>query len=125
MLGVLGNRRLELLQLLLRDKGGLTVDELSQRLEVTRNAVRQHLATLEQDGLVEAGSTRPTGGRPEQLYVLTRTGREFFPRQYSWFAQLMVEAIKSEAGARGLRKRLSALGAAVARQLREQYNPGL
>jgi len=124
MLAVLGNRRQELMRLLLRDKAGLTVDELSRRLEITRNAVRQHLASLEQDGLVEAGGSRPTGGRPEQLYVLTSAGREFFPRQYSWFAQLVVESIKSESGESGLRRRLAALGASVARQLRAQY-PGL
>ena len=118
MLAVLGNRRQELMRLLLRDKAGLTVDELSRRLEITRNAVRQHLASLEQDGLVEAGASRPTGGRPEQLYVLTSAGREFFPRQYSWFAQLVVESIKSESGESGLRRRLAALGASVARQLR-------
>ncbi len=124
MLAVLGNRRQEVLRLLLRTKSGLTVDELSRRLSITRNAVRQHLATLENDGLVAAGATRPTGGRPEQLYVLTDAGREFFPRQYSWFAQLVIESIKGEVGAEGLRRRLAALGAAVAKQLRAQH-PGL
>jgi predicted ArsR family transcriptional regulator len=124
MLDVLGKRQQELLRNLLRDKGGLTVDELSRRLSITRNAVRQHLAALENDGLVGPGVTRPSGGRPEQLYVLTEKGREFFPRQYSWFAQLVVESMKGELGAEGLRRRLGALGTAIARQLRAQH-PGL
>lgn len=113
-----------MLKLLLGNKAGLTVDELSRRLSITRNAVRQHVTAMENDGLVAPGSTRPSGGRPEQLYVLTEAGREFFPRQYSWFAQLIVDSIKAESGAEGLRRRLSALGAAVARRLRAQH-PGL
>ncbi len=118
---MLGNRRKDLLRHLLEEKTGLTVEELSQRVSISRNAIRQHLAGLEKDGLVTAGATRPTGGRPEQLYVLTDAGREFFPRQYSWFAQLVVDSIRDELGPEGLRKRLTALGTAVARRLRAQH----
>ena len=121
MLELLGNRRHELLKLLLRSKTGVTVDELSRRLNITRNAVRQHLAGLVADGLVAGGATRATGGRPERLYHLTDAGRESFPRRYSWFAGLMVESIKGEAGTDGLRRRLSALGTTVARKLRAAY----
>lgn len=121
MLKLPGNRRHELMRHLLRSKAGLTVVELSSRLDITRNAVRQHLAGLVADGLVVAGSTRPSGGRPERLYLLTGAGRESFPRRYSWFAELMVESIRSEAGSEGLRRRLSALGTSVARQLRGQF----
>jgi predicted ArsR family transcriptional regulator len=124
MLAILGNRQQELLKLLLRNKSGLTVVELSERLKITRNAVRQHVVALENGGLVTHGETRPSGGRPEQLYLLTDTGRELFPRHYSWFAQLVVESIKAEAGAEKLRERLGAMGADVARQLRSQH-PGL
>jgi predicted ArsR family transcriptional regulator len=121
MLEILGDRQKELLQSLLKTKSGLTVDALSERLRITRNAVRQHLAALERDGLVAAGATRPSGGRPRQLYVLTDKGKELFPRHYSWFAQLVVEALKREHGAEGLRERLAAIGASVGQQLRTQH----
>ena len=124
MLAVLGNRQQELLKLLLKHKAGLTVDEISERLEITRNAVRQHLAALENDALVVPGVTRPSGGRPEQLYVLTDAGKELFPRHYSWFAQLVLESIKQESGSEALRERLGAMGSAVAEQMRSRY-PGL
>ena len=124
MLELLGSRRHELLRCLGRSKSGVTVEELSQRLAITRNAVRQHLAVLVGDGLVALGTTRPSGGRPERLYVLTDAGRESFPRRYSWFAELMVESIKNELGADGLRRRLGALGVSVARRLRA-IHPGL
>ncbi|HAT29367.1 MAG TPA: transcriptional regulator [Janthinobacterium sp.] len=121
MLDTLGSRQKELLQLLLKDKAGLTVDELSARLAVTRNAVRQHLAALENDGLLEKGQTRPSGGRPEQLYMLSDKGRECFPRHYSWFAQLLLESVQQESGAAGLGDRLEAMGAKVGAQLRAQH----
>lgn len=123
MLEILGDRQKQLLKLLLKNKSGLTVDELSAGLSITRNAVRQHLAALESDGLIALGPTRPSGGRPRQLYALTDKGKEAFPRHYSWLAQLVLEAIKSEQGAEGLRKRLASIGSNVAAQLRAR-SPG-
>lgn len=124
MLAILGNRQQDLLKALLRSKGGLTVVELAERLGITSNAVRQHLAALENEGLVTHGESRPSGGRPEQLYVLTAAGQELFPRHYSWFAQLVVESIRQEAGPEALRERLEGMGTGVARQLLGQ-NAGL
>jgi predicted ArsR family transcriptional regulator len=124
VLDILGDRQKQLLELLLKNKSGVTVDELSKGLKITRNAVRQHLAALESDRLIALGPTRPSGGRPQQLYALTEKGREVFPRHYSWFAQLVLEAIKREHGAEGLRERLASIGSSVAAQLRTQ-SPGL
>lgn len=125
MIEILGDRQKQLMRMLLQHKAGRSVDELASGLKITRNAVRQHLATLARDGLVELlGATRPSGGRPQQLYALTDKGRELFPRHYSWFAQLAVEAIVREHGTEGLRKRLAAMGTGIAERLRTQH-PGL
>ncbi len=121
MLEIMGIRQKELLKLLLKHKAGLTVDELSAQLAITRNAVRQHLAAMENDGLVKKGVTRASGGRPEQLYVLTDKGHECFPRHYAWFAQLLIESVQREAGADGLGERLTAMGEHVGKQLRAQH----
>ena len=58
MLEILGIRQKELLKLLLKHKAGMTADELSTQLAITRNAVRQHLAALENDGLLKKSVTR-------------------------------------------------------------------
>ena len=50
----MSERQKQLLKLLRGSKPGLSVEELSKALEITRNAVRQHLATLEVGGLVLA-----------------------------------------------------------------------
>jgi predicted ArsR family transcriptional regulator len=116
-----GERRKQLLRHLLRHKTGAAVDELAAALGVTRTAVRQHLAALMRDGLVAAGASRASGGRPQQLFVLTEEGKEGFPRHYSWFAQLLVEEITKEHGAAGLRARLGRIAAGVVAQLQQQH----
>ena len=120
MAEVFRERRRLLLRHLLRNKGGATVDELGRALNVTRTAIRQHLASLMHDGFVAPGETRASGGRPQQLFVLTSKGREAFPRHYSWFAQLLIEAIAQEHGATGLRTRLGRIASAVVTQLRQR-----
>jgi predicted ArsR family transcriptional regulator len=113
----LGERQQQLLALLLSNKAGLTVDELSGELEITRNAVRQHLAALERDNLVRRGETKPSGGRPEQLYLLSSRGAEMFPRRYSWFSELLIEAMAADVGHDAVGDKLDQMGRAVALQL--------
>ncbi|HET6629071.1 MAG TPA: HTH domain-containing protein, partial [Woeseiaceae bacterium] len=80
MADIYGTRRKQLMRYLLRHKAGASIDELARTLGVTRTAVRQHLAALARDALVVPGAERPTGGRPQRLFVLTQEGREAFPR---------------------------------------------
>ncbi len=124
MADVYRSRRRLLLRHLLRNKTGATVDELAKSLGVTRTAVRQHLAASMRDGLVGRGSDRASGGRPNNLYVLTDAGKEEFPRHYSWFAQLLIDAISNEHGVAGLKTRLGRIAAAVVAQLRSSAPEG-
>ncbi len=117
MITLLGLRQQQLLTLLLQNKEGLTVENLSKRLGITDNAVRQHLTALERDGVVVKGEMQSTGGRPEQLYGLTSAGRELFPRHYSWFAELLISSVREEQGSEALRERLQGMGRAVGRQV--------
>jgi len=117
MITLLGLRQQQLLTLLLQNKEGLTVEDLSKGLGITDNAVRQHLTALERDGMVARGETQSTGGRPEHLYGLTIAGQELFPRHYSWFAELLVDSLREEQGNDALRKRLEGMGKAVGSQV--------
>ena len=67
---------------LLVRRSARTVDELAEALGLTRNAVREHLATLERDGLVHR-SGRRGNGKPAHLYSLTPEAAELFPRGYA------------------------------------------
>ncbi len=71
-------------------RGTSSVDELSQQLELTDNAVRSHLATLERDGLVERGGVIPGARKPHFAYQLTDEARHLFPKAYhALFNQLL------------------------------------
>jgi predicted ArsR family transcriptional regulator len=59
-----------------------TVNELAAALELTDNAVRAHLATLERDGLVHQSGTRPGFRKPNLTYELTPEAGQLFPKPY-------------------------------------------
>lgn len=117
MLEGLGRTQRDLLYALLHQPGGMSIDDLAQALAVTRTAVRQHLAALERDGLVQRGATRPTGRRPEQLHQLTDQARELFPRQYPLLANLLIEQVAGLLGHEALLALLQGLGRKLAADL--------
>jgi predicted transcriptional regulator len=57
--------------LLLKNKGPLSVNELTKELNITRSAIRKHLIFLEGKGLVCHAIKRQIIGRPTLLYKLT------------------------------------------------------
>lgn len=113
-----GHRQHEFLEALLYNKKGLTIDELANELGITRTAVQQHALTLEQGGYIEKGSLTNTGGRPGRAYVLSKNGNELFPKQYSWFAELLLKSIKDQLGSPGLEEKLKEIGRSIAQSLK-------
>lgn len=109
-----GARQQELLALLLLDKAGKSLDEMASAVGVTRTAVQQHISALERNGFVEEGITSRTAGRPVQRYVITEKGIHLFPKQYSWFSELVLEDIVETQGAEGLDGFMRRLGAKTA-----------
>lgn len=75
------NTRGRILVLLAREPR--TVADLSERLDISASAVRQHMATLERDGAVERAGTVGTGGKPAALFRLSATGESVFPKAYA------------------------------------------
>jgi predicted ArsR family transcriptional regulator len=72
-----------LLQLLRR--GPATVDDLATETDLTPNAVRFHLASLESQGEVQASGTRrhKGAGKPAVLYSLTPEAEVGFSKAYA------------------------------------------
>lgn len=109
--------RKKLVRHLSRRQAGATVGELATALGVSRTAIRQHLVSLQREGLVVPSGERSSPGRPNRLYLLTDAGKEAFTRRYSWFAHVLVETILEEHGAAGLRTRLGRIAGAVVAEL--------
>lgn len=112
----IGKRQQSLLKLLLVNQTGMTVDELSQALDISRNAVTQHLAILEGSGFVQNAIQASTGGRPSKRYTLTSTGKEVFPRHYDLFANTLIHLLRNKLGEHELSLYMVELGEIIARQ---------
>jgi len=104
--------------MLMERRQGLTVDELVKRLDVTRTAVNQHLQALEPRGYVTRGELVKTKGRPGYRYILTQQGISLFPKQYAWFAGLLMSLLKAQVGTEGASDALTKLGVQVASDMR-------
>src|SRR5437667_9055849 len=59
-----------------------TVNELATALDLTDNAVRAHLLSLERDGLVQKRGTRPGRRKPHAAYWLSTEAEHVFPKAY-------------------------------------------
>lgn len=85
------SRQQQILTLLLNAAEGLSIDEMAMHLEISRNAVKQHLVGLEKQQLIREAALTSTGGRPARNYRLAEQGLNRFPKQYSWFCSLLLE----------------------------------
>jgi predicted ArsR family transcriptional regulator len=79
---------------LLRRGGGLTVEDLTHALRVTRTAITTQLAALQAEGLVTRGGLRRGQRRPSVVYALTPAADALFPKAYEDFAASLLEEIK-------------------------------
>jgi DeoR family suf operon transcriptional repressor len=93
-----GTSQQEVLNQLMERSSGATLDELAAAVGLSRTAVNQHLTALERDGYIQKTVPRKTGGRPQNVYVLTEAGTNLFPKQYSWFSKLLIQTLRQEIG---------------------------
>jgi len=119
-LHTLGERQQSLLKLLLSKYHGMTVDELAQGLDISRNAVNQHLVNLEGSGFVKNEVQSSTGGRPSKRYSLTSGGRELFPRHYDLFANSLIHLLRNKIGTDELSRYMVEMGEGIAKQYQGQ-----
>ena len=115
-LQTLGQRQQTLLQSLLHNRKGLTVDALARELDISRNAVNQHLSSLDVGGFIENTSLSSTGGRPSKIYTLSSKGLELFPRHYALFSQLLIQWIKLKLSDEQLSDCMTEMGEQVAQE---------
>ncbi len=67
---------------LLKKDVSLSVNELTDYLEITYMAVRKHLNSLEKDGMITSQEVKQPMGKPLQTYLLTEKGESLFPKNY-------------------------------------------
>jgi predicted ArsR family transcriptional regulator len=112
----LSSTRGRLIALLRRDVR--TVEELASLLQLTDNAVRLHLATLERDGLVrQLGVRRGVGsGKPAYTYGLTPEAEQLFPKPYDAILDELLMVLREQISPDLVESLLRASGSRLADQ---------
>ncbi len=113
-LSTLGQTQRTLLRSLLHNREGLTVDDLTHILNISRNAVNQHLSNINNSGFIDNAMLTSTGGRPSKVYRLSPKGMELFPRHYALFSTLLLHWIKQKLSEEELGSCMIELGLQVA-----------
>ncbi|MCL4337203.1 MAG: helix-turn-helix transcriptional regulator [Candidatus Thermoplasmatota archaeon] len=75
-----------------------SMDDLSHLLKINKNAVKEHMESLELKGYVKSFFRGGGAGRPRKFYELTEKGMNLLPKKYVSFASMLVEEIESEFG---------------------------
>lgn len=89
----------------LKTKGPQTAARIAKRLSVTTMAVRQHLAVLEGEKLVDfTDDDRRKVGRPARLWRLTSDAYDRFPDCHAELAVGMLQAIERAFGEEGIER---------------------
>ena len=71
-----------------------TVNELAEELDLTDNAVRAHLLTLERDGLVAQSGLQKGTRKPHFAYELTPDADKIFPKAYDTLINQLITVLK-------------------------------
>ena len=96
------------LPLLLKTKGPQTAARMAERLGVTTMAVRQHLAVLQEEGLVDYVDEKRKVGRPARVWRLTPKANDRFPDRHAELAVGILQAVQSAFGEEGLERLVTA-----------------
>ena len=89
--GTLAGTRGRIIDLIRRTRPSAT--EIAQRLDLTYNAVRAHLAALERDGLIRRAGLRRGETRPSTVYELAPGVDDALSRAYMPFASHLMRAL--------------------------------
>ena len=97
-----GSRTRDRVLFLLKTRGAQTAAELAGRLGVTAMAVRQHLASLESEALVEFEDERRSVGRPARVWRLSSAASARFPDSHADLTVDLLAVIREAYGEQGL-----------------------
>jgi predicted ArsR family transcriptional regulator len=91
-----------------------TVNELAEELELTDNAVRSHLLSLERDGLIKQAGIQRGTRKPHFVYELTDESEHLFPKAYDALLNQLITTLKGRLSPRELENVLREVGRSLA-----------
>ncbi len=111
----------KILEFLLNNPEGATLEELAAHLRLSKTAVKEHINRIDYLGFLTFVDTKGSVGRPKRRYKLSKEGHEAFPRQYSWLSTVLLELLTKKMGAAGVSRIMSHLADDVARSMEERF----
>lgn len=118
--GTLGETKERILELLL--DGSKSAGEVADRLQIQKSAARVHLESLQSLRAVRSKFKIEKMGRPKKVYELTEKGREFFPRKYDLFLNLVLDKIAGKKGQAEAREIIESIAEDIASGIRVKIN---
>lgn len=115
---MLASSRGQILQLLRGEER--TVNELAAALDLTDNAVRAHLVSLERDGLVAQSGSQPGFRKPHTTFALTPDAEQIFPKSYGPLLDLVLAAVSKKLAPQALRAAMREVGKKAAQDHRAE-----
>lgn len=91
---------------LLKHNASMNAHQLANELGVTAMAVRQHLYSLHEQGLVSYTEEARAMGRPAKMWELTSEANRLFPDGYADLTISLIQSMKEAFGEEGLDKML-------------------
>ena len=82
---------------ILKQRGGVTLDELAREIGLSPVTIRAHLSVLERDGLIASDEVRGRVGRPHFVYSLADKAQQHFPATYHVAAHRFLQGFKDVA----------------------------
>src|SRR3712207_6369035 len=115
-----GDTKETILELLLG--GAKSAGEVAETLQIQKSAVTVHLESLQSSGAVRSKFKIEKMGRPKKVYELTEKGREFFPRKYDLFLNLVLNKIASKKGEGEAREIIESIAEDIASDIRAKID---
>ena len=92
-----------------------TVNQLAEELQLTDNAVRAHLLSLERDGLIKQSGLQRGTRKPHFAYELTGEAEHLFPKAYDALLNELITVLKRRLSSKVLKDVLREVGRSLAR----------
>ena len=99
----------------LKTRGPAETLALAGALNISRQAVLQHLERLVADGLVNHADQRRGVGRPRRIWALTAAAQARFPDTHAQLTLEMLDAVRGEFGEAGVDRMIARREAATSR----------
>src|ERR687894_644364 len=119
-IGTIGETKERILDLMLG--GSKSAGEIAESLQIQKSAARVHLESLQSLGAVRSRFKIEKMGRPKKVYELTEKGREFFPRKYDLFLNLLLDKIAGKKGEAEAREIIESIAEDIASGIRTKID---